>query len=124
ETAKLRPGSYEVTLTVIDKRQRQNQAVAKLIVKPQRTPGGGSSGTSDGPSVESRPPVAKINPDRNEVKRGEPARFVSDSRGKIIRYAWTTQWGQKGAGKSLEVDTNQLRPGTYWIRLEVADQRE
>src|SRR5947208_10556088 len=57
ETAKLRPGFYEVTLTVIDKRQRQNQAVAKLIVKPQRTPGGGSSGTSDGPSVESRDPV-------------------------------------------------------------------
>ena len=129
ETAKLRPGSYEVTLTVIDKRQRQNQAVAKLIVKPQRTPGGGSSGTSDGPSVESRPPVAKINPDRREVMQGDRARFVSNSRhpdprGRIIRYAWTTEWGQKGTGESLDVDTHQLRPGRYRLRLEITDQRE
>jgi CARDB/PKD domain len=124
ETVGLQPGPYEVRLTVSDKRERRSQAVATLVVNP---PGNRGSGTSDGVSGESRPPLARINPERREVRQGEPARFVSvsrpsDPRGRIIDHAWTTQWGQRSAGEILDVDTRGLPPGRYALRLEVTDQ--
>ena len=71
--------------------------------------------------MESRSPVAKINPDRENVKQGDAAHFVSNSRhpdpeGKLVRYAWTTQWGQTGERQALDIDTKQLRPGVYWVK--------
>jgi hypothetical protein len=106
-----------ITLVVRDGRQRVGRASATLIVTP-------------GPlkfSVLS--PVALIKPSSIRVPQGDRVRFFStsyhpDASASIARLQWRSQWGQTSTGNSMEIDTGSMNPGTYWVALDVIDQRE
>ena len=117
DTTNLKPSTYPVTLIVRDRQQRQGVDRAMLVVEAK---------PRDDVGTETRPPVARISPDRSRVNQGTPVRFFStsyhpDSKRKIIRTLWQTSWGQKASGDSIEIDTHGLNPGEYSVALNVVD---
>jgi hypothetical protein len=117
DTTNLKPATYPVTLTVRDRQQRQGLDRATLIVEAK---------PRDDVGTDTRPPVARISPDRSRVNQGTPVRFFStsyhpDSKRKIIRALWQTSWGQKASGDYIEIDTHGLNPGEYSVALNVID---
>ena len=117
DTTNLKPATYPVTLIVRDRQQRQGLDRATLVVEAK---------PRDDVGTVTRPPVARISPDRSRVNQGTPVRFFStsyhpDSKRKIVRTLWQTSWGQRASGDYIEIDTQGLNPGEYSVALTVVD---
>jgi PKD repeat protein len=117
-TANLTPSTYTVTLTVRDRRQRQNQVSAALIV---------SARSRDDVPRDNHPPAARITPGRLEVQQGQQAQFdgsrSTDPDGKIRAWMWSLNDRSIDRRPSARIDTRGLNPGEYRVRLEVTDDR-
>ena len=77
------------------------------------------------PSKAPLPPVARIVPKRLEVGGGEIAVFDgSQSRGLIQETSWKLDpSGPQGNNRSFEINTAQLKPGSYNVILDVVDNQ-
>ena len=111
DTSLLSEGSYRVSLEVHDDRGARGSATATLIVSsPQR-----------------QPPAARITPRRREVEQGQQARFdggrSADADGEIQKWTWSIDGRSVGVGPSVRIETRNLSPGEYRVRLDVRDQQ-
>jgi CARDB/PKD domain len=117
-TANLTPSTYTVTLIVRDRRQRQNQVSAALIV---------SARSRDDVPQDNRPPMARITPGRREVQQGQKAQFdgsrSADPDSKIRAWTWSLDGRQINRGRAVVLDTANLKLGDHTVSLEVIDDR-
>jgi PKD repeat protein len=68
-------------------------------------------------------PTAVIEPVRLWIQKGELARFRSLSRfvsDASVTQTWSGPAG-KGTGKTFDIDTKELEPGSYTVKLQVSD---
>jgi len=113
DTAPLPPGTYWITLEVVDQHKKTDRARAALeilrAVQPQQ------------------PPIARITPKRIEVQQREPARFdgsqSTDADGKIRAWTWSLNGKPIDQKPSAQIDTRGLSPGEYRVHLEVKDDQ-
>jgi hypothetical protein len=110
DTAPLSPGTYWITLQVADQHKKTDSARAILEILP---------------SPPQRPPIARIMPAIREVQQGEWAEFdgsgSTDPDGKIATWIWSLEGRPVQKGSFARLNTRNLNPGNYNIRLEVTD---
>jgi PKD repeat protein len=112
DTASLPPGSYWISLEVVDQYQTRDSARAVLEIvqaAPLR-----------------QPPTARIAPGRIEVPQGQPAHFdgsrSTDPDGVIRSWTWSLDDRPIDRQPSTRIDTSALNPGQYTVRLEITDE--
>ncbi|HEY7557396.1 MAG TPA: PKD domain-containing protein [Candidatus Binatia bacterium] len=113
DTASLSPGTYWITLQVVDQHKKADSARAVLEILQ--------------PVQPQQPPIARITPKRIEVQRREPVRFdgsgSSDADGKIRTWTWSLNDRPIDRKPAANIDTRGLSPGEYRVRLEVTDEQ-
>ncbi len=110
ETGDLSPGEFPVILRVADKNQQWDEAEARLKIIPPYNK-----------------PDAVIMPEFQEIKRGETAVFESMSAfdpDLPIQEYWYGPRTPPARGKVFELDTSELEPGTYEVKLEIKDEKD
>ncbi len=71
--------------------------------------------------------VATIYPDHRDVTQGESAVFESKTRSapnSRLNESWTGPGRQRALGRSFSVNTDELRPGKYRVKLDVSNNLE